>query len=171
MNRILAFLFIPFFLSACSTESKVLTIEDQVYEFIFNEMIQDATTQIYISNRFEYGIVASESLSSLYNSYEELEEFPQTLLADLLSKTEVSGVLSWQPLMVNAKFIDSHSEQLESNSYHYVSDVSLNNETMEAVVLIGYTCPALCGAHDTLLFLKKQGLKWQIVTGVRLWVS
>ena len=171
MNRIAAFTIALLLLSACSNESKILTLEEQVYEFIFNEMMQDAATQIYISNRFEYGIISSETQESLNQTYEQLANFPQTLMADLLSKTNSSEALSWEPLMVNAKLIDSQSDQRESNYYHYVSDVSLNAETMEAVLLIGFSCPALCGAHDTLLFVKKFGLEWKIMAGVRLWVS
>ena len=171
MNKVLAFIVVPLLLMACSSESKTPTLEEQVYEFIFNELMQDAATQIYISNRFEYGILSSETLESLNQTYEQLADFPQELLSDLVSNTNSSESLSWQPIMVNAKRIDSSSDQRESDYYYYVSDVSLNTETMEAVLLFGYYCPALCGAQDNLLFVKKFGPEWKIMAGVRLWVS
>jgi len=170
MNKLGLILF-AVFISACSFDKVGITLEDEVYEFVFNEIMQDASKEMVISDRHEYGIVVTETAASLKERYEELRTLPENLLNELLSNSEKQDVITWQPIMVNVNFIDASSKQPESNNYHYISNVALNNKSKEAVLLVGYSCPALCGAHDTILYLRKKGVTWEIVKGVRLWVS
>ena len=70
---------------------KVLSPDEQVYEFVINEIVQDAATEIYISNNYNYGIVSTESMESLMGTYSQLETFPSLLLSDLLESSKVPG--------------------------------------------------------------------------------
>jgi hypothetical protein len=171
MTRLLFFLILYLLVSGCTENEKVLSLDEQVYEFVFNEIMQDASTEIFISNSYGYGIVSSKSIESLKETYDQLETFPEALLSELLDNSNVPGALNWQPIMVNASFLDAESDQSSPSSYHYISRVSLDKESMEAVVLFGYACPVLCGAHDTILHLRKYGVEWKIEGGVRLWIS
>ena len=73
--------------------------------------------------------------------------------------------------MVNSTFFGAELEQPLQNSYHYIARVALDHTSMKAVVLFGYACPALCGAHETIFHLEKHRAKWEIKSGVRLWIS
>jgi hypothetical protein len=143
--------------SGCDSGGKVLSPDEQVYEFAINEIVQDAAKEIYIFNNYNYGIISTESTESLMGIYSQLETFPSLLLSELLENSKVPGTIRWRPIMVNATFIDAELEQPLPNSYHYITRVALDHTSMEAVVLFGYACPALCGAHETIFTRSQMG--------------
>lgn len=174
------------FFAGCSQKDARLSFEHQAYEFLFNEILQDSTHQILLSDRYSSGKAAGESAGELIETYKELTEFPQVLLKRFSEVSESTEKVDWNPIMVSAKYADMSDrppswsmawwQDFEERnegfySYYSVSEVVVDSATLEAVFLFSYHCPALCGAHDTFVYLKKYGMEWRVVSARRLWVS
>lgn len=170
-------------LFGCSKQEQGISIEHQVYEHIFNEIFQDARQSVLISDRYTLGMAKDMSVNELI-SYSNLNDLPPNLLSKLLTKGE-QGKQTWQPIMITASYIDASQDDIQlrnnfwkrfskehkSGGYYTLSRVVLDEKNEEAVVMFGYRCLVLCGAHDTLVYLKKTGMEWKIVTAQKLWIS
>lgn len=161
-----------------------LTPTQQVYEFVFNEVMQDAVSEILISNRLatpaEIGEVVTITDAKLDSSIPS-EEFHKLLK---LRRDETQ--IDWSPIMITARFIELPSQKIEEGIdfwkefaalygegrvYYVVSDVVFDYERSTTLFLFGYRCAVLCGGHDSLVYLKKVGSEWRVVATQMLWVS
>ena len=174
------------FVSGCERNGYKLTPEQQVYEFVFNEALHNATKEVLILETTSTGRVKNLELNDLLSKYAELKEFPDQLLGKIVKNAKVEYPLDWKPILVNGKLISSDQYKSEEGNqfwaefyklypraggYYSVSKVAFDSGNKEAVMVFSYHCAAICGAHDSLLYLKRIGAKWSLVTGLRLWVS
>ncbi|MEM7362807.1 MAG: hypothetical protein AAF525_02180 [Pseudomonadota bacterium] len=158
-------------------------MEHQVYEFIFNHYIQDAVTPILIARSSDATILSRFTLEEILERLHPGSVTDPAMLSELIDTQHRSISLDWRPIMVNASYLDTsklprdgrgfwehfHRQHPEHSGYYVVSEVVLKGN--EAVVVIGYRCAALCGAHDAVFHVSKNGKSWRIEAGVRLWVS
>ena len=178
-------------LCSCSKHGNgdTLRLNQQVYEFVFNEIMNDATKKILIEKHYNNKYLSDKSINELVNGYKELQSFPPSLLKEIIEHSSQGEEIDWKPILINATFIDKQhdykSDEKDSyvfwksfrdkhpqiGGYYSISKVAVNTRSLEAVVLFSYSCAVLCGAHDSLLFLKKEGAQWRIISGIRLWVS
>ncbi|MEZ5471644.1 MAG: hypothetical protein R3E90_07675 [Marinicella sp.] len=177
---IITLFLIILFSAGCKENDYRLSTEIQVYEFVFNEIIRDATKEILIENTFNADYLKDKKLEDLSNHFEELNQFPINLLERVIDSSDVQEDINWTPIMVNAQFIDLKALNEENPNrinfwkafkqehpnhigYYHISKAQIDYQNNEALVLVGYKCPALCGAHDTLIWVRKEGNFWSIV--------
>ena len=173
-------------LPGCGKGGYRLTPEQQAYEFVFNELVQDATKEILIFENASLGIVRSMKMGELLDGYPKLMNYPAHLLEDIMRDSDSESRLDWKPIMVKVRFIDIRQPRgkernqfwfkfndlyPEHSGYYSVSKVAFDSASKDAVLVFSYSCAALCGAHDSILHLRKSGSEWELIDGVRLWVS
>ena len=184
-------LILLFVLLGCSSDDYRLSLEDQVYEFVFNEAVETAHEEVVIyRNQYSYDFLSGKSYSELIKEYDEIGKFPKGLIIRLIEKTEQPTPLTWKPIMVNGVMADfdnpnppkAMKERMgfwkefyrtypDTSGYFLVSRVEVDSKSNEAVLLFSYRCAALCGAHDSIIHVKKYGTEWKLENGHRFWVS
>ncbi len=171
----------------CEKTGFRLTHEQQVYEFVFNKIMQDANKEVLIQSTYK-GISIDHNAIGNIMKRKDLKKFPTDLVIKVIKSTEKANELKWKPIMVNGKFIDVSLHESNANNkkkfwemfrktypkhsgYFSVSKVILDKNGENAVLLFSYSCPVLCGGHSTFLHLKKKGVTWSLESAARLWVS
>jgi hypothetical protein len=166
-----SFGFFFIFLSSLCSANTQLSLEQQAYEFVFNEIMQDAVSQINIVSTYKYGVLNNKTFVSALEQYPNLGKMPAHILRSLFLIGNAGEKVDWKPIMVNAQFFNWISQDLRPDRYYYVSKVAVDEDNLEAILLIGYHCPVLCGAHDTVVHVKKYGLQWKVISAEMLWIS
>jgi hypothetical protein len=158
-----------------------LTLEHQVYEALFNELINDANKVVLIGNT-TYPILSHRFTKEkfLKNNAEFRDIVP--LLTELIESEESRVSIDWKPVMVNGQFLDlpegqvEYKEQLRfkeiygTGSYYRVSQVFVDRKTNDAIVAISNNCGPICGFGGVAHF-KKIGSTWTMVKYAGIWVS
>lgn len=172
--------------AGCSDPPAGLTPEQQVYEVVMNDRLQDALTEVILLSRTEAQYLQDKDNEPVQlRAYIHSQiEVPDELLERLFEANRTNRRLDWQPIMINAKFVDKaqisaetdwrtrqfakdfYAEFPEHHEFYALSKVAFNDERTEAALVLSYFCPALCGGGEFLIYLEKIGMQWIIKDGM-----
>ena len=179
-NRGISIILLVIALFSCG-DGQRLSLEHQVYEALFNEIMNDATKVVLIGETTELNYGSFVTPESFLEKYPEFIDIRALVFA--LSKTKnIRSKIDWKPIMINGVFVRlpdgsaSHEFQLllqknyGTGSYYKVSGVQVDPVTKDALVGISNNCGPLCG-FGAIVHLRKVGTSWRIVKQAPLWIS
>jgi len=176
---------------ACVDPRAGLTPEQQVYEVVMNDRLQDALTEVILLSHTEAQYLNDEDNNSeRIRAYVHSQiDVPDGLLDRLFVATRTDDRLDWQPVMINARFIDKCQVSIEKDwrtrqfaedfmarfpeheRFYALSKVAFDDNGTKAAVILSYFCPALCGSGEFLIYLEKSGMQWTIEDRLFFWTT
>lgn len=184
-----AFLLTSIVLGSCGGNDVGLTPAQQVYEVVIYERIQDPTREVIVLRDTESQALVGRTINDLAFHIGVAGDPPAQLIERLIVAAGQSKPLNWHPVLINAKFVSkadisnhpswSSREFSESflakypdhSEFYALSDVAVAENGREAVLLVSYFCPAMCGSGEFLVYLQKSGLEWNIVGSSVFWTT